>query len=1374
MKRILQGGIAVLLAFSLIISNLWSIGDGLSESTELDMDWEVVQETKSDLKTVYAADPTTTVTPTPQVTDRFIIRNQNGRPVSGTIVDYTGGDLKLSIATSTGEPIPIGTTIEWLPYDETVIHLQEDTNSTASPLKNQFIKINAVGPGYTAIRANIITAEGLYTVDCQIHVQLRLANVTNTETCENPVFDVKVPNVSEGDDGTGYIERLGMRKGLLANEKDETKSYVLQLAGPEATTTTATGTALSKYSHYLARLDYVTYKEGVKYDSVAEGKNPDGTVSGKNLLDVVPNLTWSTSNEQVATVDEFGVITAQGAGYAEITAETNTSGSGTGNQSVKDSITIRVIVVPTARLVGGSQTMRTNNTITVKNKTFTLESNAKSAENLEWTLYRDNINDSNKLSLSNNKYAKVDISSHSGAITLSDVKAGVYYLTAHPSDLFDKKNTNQAFLTYKIIVPIFMKLDHVYMNVGDIYDILGNSNLPESMKVFNFAVNGGSSNIIEVTRTTGVITALSEGNETVQIIYTGDLFPGETTIPDEGFLGEDKEIEVTVIDDVSLNHTAATIYVAGTLQLILNASNPYAPVEWTSSDETVATVDEDGLVTGVKVGDCVITATQIINGVKKQAKCEIRVKQTVTKITLDPSSAAMAVGDYLTINATTDPKNSNANLTWVSSDESIVKVAEAGNLSATVQAVAGGTVTISAFNKDNAIVGSCLIKVHKKITGITISETSVTVPLATGWFRLYATITPADAEDQEVIWRSTDPSVLTVDQTGKVTLKSAGSATVIVTSREDATISALCNIKVTKSVTGLTLDTKNKEMYVGETFRLNCSVTPSDAADTAVTWTSTNSAVASVDEKGLVTAKGVGTTVIIVKTNVGGFMALCTIRVSQTATAVKLDVTKLIMNVKDSYQFSTTLTPANSDDSSLVWESSDTKVAVVSKRGKVTAKATGTCIIMVKTKSGSTGYCTINVVQGATGVDILSDEETVYVGETIELEAEVIPNDATDQGISWSSSNPEIATVNKKGEVKGILGGTAIITCTTDDGGYTDFCVVTVEELVTDVKLNVEEYRLGLGRTYRLLATISGENATNKQVEWSSSDPEVVSVDINGRIKGLELGTATITCTATDGSGAEAVCRVEVVQLVTDIELNENYITLIQGKSTTLKATISPKNATYKTPIWSSNDEEIAIVNKKGVVTGLSAGNCIITAAADDTSGITTLCYVKVIEPVPATSITVQEADVVMSPGETKTVAISIVPNNSTDTYSWSSDNTLVASVDEKTGKITAKAVGAANITVMTESGRRATIRVHVVGLSRTYVELQQYTSLLIKLEVDGASSGEVTVRWDVDNQEIATVQNGVVTARALGTTTVYAVVNGRRLACTIKVVKIK
>ena len=105
---------------------------------------------------------------------------------------------------------------------------------------------------------------------------------------------------------------------------------------------------------------------------------------------------------------------------------------------------------------------------------------------------------------------------------------------------------------------------------------------------------------------------------------------------------------------------------------------------------------------------------------------------------------------------------------------------------------------------------------------------------------------------------------------------------------------------------------------------------------------------------------------------------------------------------------------------------------------------------------------------------------------------------------------------------------------------------------------------------------------------------------------------------------------------------------------------------------------------------------------------------------------------------------------------------------------ISAKAIGSANINILTESGRKGTIKVFVVGLSRTYVELQQYTNLLLKLEVDGSGSQNFTVRWDVDNQNIATVSNGRVTAKALGTTTVYAVVNGRRLSCVVKVVKIK
>ena len=204
-------------------------------------------------------------------------------------------------------------------------------------------------------------------------------------------------------------------------------------------------------------------------------------------------------------------------------------------------------------------------------------------------------------------------------------------------------------------------------------------------------------------------------------------------------------------------------------------------------------------------------------------------------------------------------------------------------------------------------------------------------------------------------------------------------------------------------------------------------------------------------------------------------------------------------------------------------------------------------------------------------------------------------------------------------------------------------------------------------------------------------------------------------------------------------------------------ATVEPADATYPYPIWSSEDNEISIVSPKGVITALNPGSTVVRATADDSGEVSAICYVNVIKPVSATSISVSESEIVMSPGENRTVAIALVPNNTTETVSWSSDNTAVATVDPETGLITAQAIGSANINILTESGRKGTIKVFVVGLSRSYVELQQYTNLLLSLEVDGSGSSNFTVRWDVDNQNIATVQNGRVTAKALGSFTILS-----------------
>ena len=162
-------------------------------------------------------------------------------------------------------------------------------------------------------------------------------------------------------------------------------------------------------------------------------------------------------------------------------------------------------------------------------------------------------------------------------------------------------------------------------------------------------------------------------------------------------------------------------------------------------------------------------------------------------------------------------------------------------------------------------------------------------------------------------------------------------------------------------------------------------------------------------------------------------------------------------------------------------------------------------------------------------------------------------------------------------------------------------------------------------------------------------------------------------------------------------------------------------------------------------------------------------CIVNVSKKVSSSSITVADQIVTMVTGETKTIQAVMNPANTTDGYRWSSDNTAVATVNKKTGRIVAKAIGNATITVMTDSGKTARITVNVVGLSKSSLVLEQYSTHT--LWVDG---NRANVTWDVENPNIATVSNGKVTSRSIGSTRIIATVNGRRLYCKLKVTKIQ
>jgi len=1269
--------------------------------------------------------------------------------------------LQLMHVDSNGNPKPIevasGSSIEitWVSVDDgsdtsTVFNV-EGVDKTGSGIKS-FCNVSILGVGYNNLSIEVHTTDAsgketfLY-LSWKLHVALAI--------------DPENATIDKGYDGGDY----GLRYGLNTDKFHDT----LQISGPEVR-----GTDKEMFNKYLLMLKskelIYEFTDGsgneVKLDNFSTENDIEQNPKLQKLLE--EKVVWTTSNSDVATV-KYGVITGQGAGTAVITATTYSD-----DHLSEKSVSITVVVKPTGYLQGvTNEYVSTLDDGIALASNFTIVTNSKAASELVWTVRnkdaKGNILWTNERPITTDKF-KVEPYDTSGSIYFSKVRAGTYYITARVSEKYGELNTSIKKLAFTITVPVKIDTATLYMNVSDTYSIVENSTIPNARW---YTYESDAEKVVTVDNS-GKITAVGYGEATVKLRrvsnggYT-EVFPEDLFV----HVPEYEEIHVKVIDSILINYTSATIYIGGNLIMKATTTNSNM-VTWETSNPQIATVDENGVVTGLKEGNAVITAVQVVAGVRKTASCVVTVRQGVTGITLDPAEKEIAVGDNFTINANVKPTLNGVSLKWVSSNEEVVSVLVSGDLSATVKAVGAGTAVISAINQENVVVGSCLVTVFEPITGITLSQTNVVLPLSEGWFQLYATIVPESAKNQEVIWRSTNTSVATVDENGIVTLKKSGLTAIMVTSRIDSSITAICNLEVTKSVTGVKLDKTTVDMFVGETFRITYTISPAGASNAQVTWSSSNTSVAAVDQSGLVSAKGVGTTVVMVKTKDGGFTAICTINVGRVATAVKLDATSLVMNAGEYYFLEATLTPADTTEKTVQFESSDPKVAVVSKKGKVTAKQSGACVIMAKTKSGSMAYCAVTVMQGVTGLELSEDILEIAVGESYEMEVEIKPKTASNKNVTWASSNEEVFTVDEDGEIEGIGGGVAVLTCTSEEGSFMDFCVVTVVEEVTTVQLDKNFYKLGLNATYQLIATVSGERATNKQVEWSSSDPDVVSVDDKGRIKGLELGYATITCEATDGSGASDTCEVRVCKLVTNIQLDVSYITLIQGKSYEVKATVEPDDATYPDPIWSSEDTEIAIVSPKGVITALNPGSTVVRATADDSGEVSAICYVNVIKPVSATSISVSESEIVMSPGENRTVAIALVPNNTTETVSWSSDNTAVATVDPETGLITAQAIGSANINILTESGRKGTIKVFVVGLSRSYVELQQYTNLLLRLEVDGSGSSNFTVRWDVDNQNIATVQNGRVTAKALGTTTVYAVVNGRRLSCVVKVVKIK
>lgn len=479
-----------------------------------------------------------------------------------------------------------------------------------------------------------------------------------------------------------------------------------------------------------------------------------------------------------------------------------------------------------------------------------------------------------------------------------------------------------------------------------------------------------------------------------------------------------------------------------------------------------------------------------------------------------------------------------------------------------------------------------------------------------------ATVKP-NSYASSLTWQSSNPQVSSVSGDGRVKAVSAGVAIISCRLDGDTSAQANCIVLVTEDVAveSISLNRSSATLNLANQaiLELYARITPANASNQNVTWSSSDESVASV-KNGVVTPVSVGSAVITC-TSVAdeSISAACSVQVYASRLLDEAIITgdkQDSLNIGDQMQLGVQLKPSNSY-AAVRWTSSDESVATVSSTGLVTALAGGTATISAITQNSRQDALTLMVIDPSmpTGITLSLDEMRLGIKEQRRLAAEVLPETAEAE-IIWESSNTKIVTVDENGQLTGIKRGSAeiLVTALGSDGrSFTDTLTVEVKYAPTRVKLDKTSLTIFEGDdAVQLNASLGSGYAS--ALEWKSSDETIATVDESGLItshpsnvsvsksgkisvKKKTLGTAAITLTAADA--LEQQVYVTVCSAPSKPTLSEKAIELFVGEEYQIEAIIGEDEATSFSN--SSGSKRVASVSKSGLVTAKKAGTAKIT-----------------------------------------------------------------------------------------------------------------------------------------------------------------------------------
>lgn len=808
------------------------------------------------------------------------------------------------------------------------------------------------------------------------------------------------------------------------------------------------------------------------------------------------------------------------------------------------------------------------------------------------------------------------------------------------------------------------------------------------------------------------------------------------------------------------------------------------PIAWSSSDPSIASVSQTGVVTAIRTGTVQIAAT----AEGRSAVTSVTVSaRGVGRVDIASAAPELTVGSSTALTVRLYDENGEAisdrPVTWTSSAPTIASVSETG----TVVGLAPGVATITATSEGK----SATIGVSVRLVPVaSVAVTPVTDTVVIGQTTQLAAVTrdgDGNALSQRVVtWSSSDVAVATVSSSGVVTGIAAGAATITATS-EGRSASARIAVRI-RPVSSVIVSPAQSALAIGGTVQLTVQLTDGTGTPITgrpVTFVSSNPAVATVSGTGMVTGVATGSATITATTE--GRSGTASVSVSLVPVAsVRITPGEAELLLSRTVRLSATALDASGAplaNRTVTWSSAAPNIVTVDADGTVRGVGVGIAAILA-TIDGRTAAAPVTVrATPVASVTVSPAAQVLILNDVVDFFA--VPRDAsggelTGRTTVWASSDDRIAVVSSTGRVRALAVGLVDITATVD-GVVGSSRVNVIVEPVVSVRVDPPALTLVLGTTAQLTATPMGRaGPLQRPVTFTTSAPGIATVSSTGLVTAVALGSATITATSEGRSTAVTVSVIPVPVATVAVSIAPTSITA--GATAQASATLrdAANNVLAgRSVVWSTSNASVATVDAAGVVTGVGPGSANITATSEGKSGTAVITVTP--RPVASVTVSIDKPSVTVGTSATATATLLDANGNALTgrTIAWTSSNTNVATISS-TGVITTLSAGTTVITATSEgkSGSAtltvttpavATVTV-TLGASSIAVGATTTATAVLRDAANNPLSGRA-VAWASSVPGVATVNaSGVVTAVSAGTTVISATSEGKTGSATLTV----